>query len=59
MEFAYNNNYQTSLGMAPYEALYGRKCRTLVCWTNLNKNKVIGPNTVKEIEEKFGSLYKG
>ena len=30
MEFAYNNSYQSSIGMAPYEALYGRKCRTLV-----------------------------
>ena len=33
MEFVYNNNYQASIGMAPYEALYGRRCRTLVCWT--------------------------
>ena len=33
MEFAYNNSYQESIGMAPYEALYGRRCRTLVCWT--------------------------
>ena len=31
MEFAYNNSYQSSIGMAPYEALYGRKCRTPVC----------------------------
>ena len=33
MEFVYNNNYQASIGMAPYEALYGRRCRTPVCWT--------------------------
>ena len=31
MEFAYNNSYQASIEMAPFEALYGRKCRTLVC----------------------------
>ena len=31
VEFAYNNNYQASIGMAPYEVLYERKCRTLVC----------------------------
>ena len=49
MEFAYNNSYKSSIGMAPYEALYGRKCRTLVCWTDLNKHKVIGPDIVKEI----------
>ena len=32
MEFAYNNSYQSSIGMAPFEALYGWKCRTPVCW---------------------------
>ncbi|XP_038891612.1 uncharacterized protein LOC120081002 [Benincasa hispida] len=32
MEFAYNNSYHSSIEMAPYDALYGRKCRTLVCW---------------------------
>ena len=52
MEFVYNNNCQSSIGMAPYKALYGRKCRTLVCWTELNEHKVIGPKIVKEIEER-------
>ena len=52
MEFAYNNSYQASIDMAPYEALYGRRCRTLVCWTELNEHKVIGPDIVKDIEEK-------
>ena len=33
IEFAYNNSYQSSIGMAPYEALYGRRCRTPVFWT--------------------------
>ena len=50
MEFAYNNSYQTGIGMAPYEALYGRKCRTLVCWTELNEHKVISPDIVKVTE---------
>ena len=52
MKFSYNNSYQSNIGMAPYEALYGRKCRTPVCWTELNENKVIGPEIVKETEEK-------
>ena len=39
--------------MAPYEALYGRKCRTPVRWTELNEHKVIGPDIVKETEEKI------
>ena len=48
MEFTYNNSYQSSIGMAPYEALYGRKCRTPVCWTYFNEHKVIGPDIVRE-----------
>ena len=52
MEFAYNNSFQSSIGMAPYKALYGRKCRTPVCWTKLNEHKVIGPDIVKGTEEK-------
>ena len=52
MEFSYNNSYQSSISMAPYEALYGRKCRTPVCWTDLNEHKVIGPDIVKETKEK-------
>ncbi|KAA3462083.1 Retrovirus-related Pol polyprotein from transposon opus [Gossypium australe] len=35
-EFAYNNSYQSSIKMAPYEALYGRMCRTPTCWTELD-----------------------
>ena len=31
MEFTYNNSFQSSIGMTPYEALYGQKCRTLMC----------------------------
>ena len=49
MEFSYNKGYQSSIGMAPYEALYGRKW---VCWTDLNEHKVIGPDIIKETEEK-------
>ena len=52
MEFAYNNNYQSSIGMAPYEVLYGWRCRILVCLTELNEYKMIGPDIVKDIEEK-------
>ena len=38
--------------MTPYEALYGWRCRTPVCWTGLNEYKVFGPNIVKDTEEK-------
>ena len=52
MKFSYNNSYQSNISMAPYEALYGKKYKTLVCWINLNEHKVIGFDMVKEIEEK-------
>ena len=52
MEFAYNNSYQSSIGIAPFEVLYGRRCRTPTCWTELNEHKVIGPDIVKDTEEK-------
>ena len=47
MEFASNNSYPTSIGMAPYEALYGRKCRTLVCWDKVGERKLVGPEIVQ------------
>ena len=40
------------------EALYGRKCRTPVCWTELNEHKVIGPDIVKDTEEKVQVIQK-
>ena len=52
VEFVYNNSFQSSIGMAPYEALYGRKCRTPLCWTELSEKKIIGPDLIQEIEEK-------
>ena len=52
MEFSYNNSYQSSIGMALYEALYGRRCRTPMCWTELDEHKIIGPDLVKDTKEK-------
>ena len=52
VEFVYNNIFQSSIGMAPYEALYGRKCRTPLCWTKLSETKLIGPDWILETEEK-------
>ena len=52
VEFVYNNSFQSSIGMAPYEALYGRKCRTPFCWTELSEKKVIGLDLIQETEEK-------
>ena len=52
MEFAYNNSYQASIEMAPFEALYGRKCRTLVCWDEVGERKLVGPKLVHITLEK-------
>ena len=47
-----SDNYQSSISMTPYKALYSQKCRTLVCWTELYEHKVIGSDIVKDTEEK-------
>ena len=51
VEFAYNNGQQASLGMSPYEALYGRRCRTLVTWDNPVNRIVLGPELLREMEQ--------
>jgi hypothetical protein len=51
-EFSYNNSYQTSLKMAPLEALYGRQCRTSLSWSQIGERKIFGPDLVTEAEEK-------
>ncbi|XP_058726825.1 uncharacterized protein LOC131598218 [Vicia villosa] len=52
VEFAYNNSYHASLGMAPYEALYGRKCRSFVCWAEVGEKSILGPEIIRETTEK-------
>ncbi|KAG4202209.1 hypothetical protein ERO13_A05G321508v2 [Gossypium hirsutum] len=52
IEFAYNNSYQSSIKMTPYEALYGRKCRTPLYWTELSERKIHGVDLIRETEEK-------
>jgi hypothetical protein len=50
-EFSYNNSYQASLKMLPFEALYGRKCRTLLYWDQTGERQFIGPELVQEAKE--------
>jgi transposase InsO family protein len=47
-EFSYNNSYQASLKMAPFEALYGRKCRTPLNWSEAGERTLFGPDLVKD-----------
>ncbi|GAU47914.1 hypothetical protein TSUD_404670, partial [Trifolium subterraneum] len=56
VEFAYNNSYHASIGMAPYEALYGRKCRTPLCWTEVGDKGVLGPDIIQETTLKIKSV---
>ncbi|KAB2607777.1 S ribonuclease [Pyrus ussuriensis x Pyrus communis] len=48
MEFAYNNSFHSSIGMAPFEALYGRACRTPLCWSEVGERVLVGPEIVEE-----------
>ena len=52
VEFVYNNSFQSSIGMTAYEALYGRKCRTPLCWIELREKKIICPDLIQETKEK-------
>ena len=52
VEFSYNNSFQASIGMAPYEALYGRPCRSPLCWTEVGEAAILGPDLVQETTEK-------
>ncbi|GJZ30150.1 putative reverse transcriptase domain-containing protein [Tanacetum coccineum] len=48
IEFSYNNSYHKSIKCAPFEALYGRKCRSLVIWTKVGESQLIGPEIMQE-----------
>jgi hypothetical protein len=49
-EFSYNNSYQASIKMAPYEALYGRQCRTPLFWSQTGESQVFGPEVLKDAD---------
>ncbi|GJT57790.1 putative reverse transcriptase domain-containing protein [Tanacetum coccineum] len=51
VEFSYNNSYHASIKAAPFEALYGRKCRSHVCWAEVGEVQLIGPEIVQETTE--------
>ncbi|GKF93229.1 putative reverse transcriptase domain-containing protein, partial [Tanacetum coccineum] len=53
VEFSYNNSYHTSIKAASFEALYGRKCRSPVCWAEVGQVQLTGPKIVQETIEKI------
>ncbi|KAL0411021.1 UNVERIFIED_CONTAM: Transposon Ty3-G Gag-Pol polyprotein [Sesamum latifolium] len=58
MEFAYNNSFHSSIGMAPYEALYGRRCRSPICWDIEGLRQLEGPELVQETIDKIQVVKK-
>ena len=58
VEFAYNNSYQASIQMAPYEALYGRPCRSPACWMKVGERPSTSPNFVKDTSKKVDLIRK-
>nr|GFA00948.1 retrotransposon protein, putative, Ty3-gypsy subclass [Tanacetum cinerariifolium] len=59
VEFSYNNSYHASIKAAPFEALYGRKCRSPVCWAEVEDAQLTGPELVHETTENIASPWKG
>ncbi|WVZ75919.1 hypothetical protein U9M48_023937 [Paspalum notatum var. saurae] len=56
-EFAYNNSYQKSLEMAPFEAPYSRRCRTPLNWSELGERVTFGPDLVTQAEEQVKLIH--
>ena len=55
-EFTYNNSYQVSIQMTPYEALYGRQCRSPLCWTEVGESSITGPDMIRDTSEKVSLI---
>ena len=58
VEFTYNNSYQASIQMAPYEALYGRSCQSPICWTEVGERSITGPDLIRYTSEKVDLIRK-
>ncbi|GJW22234.1 putative reverse transcriptase domain-containing protein [Tanacetum coccineum] len=58
VEFSYNNSYHTSIKVAPFEALYGQKCRSPICWAEVGDAQLTGPEIVHETTEKIIQIKK-
>jgi hypothetical protein len=57
VEFSYNNSYQASIEMAPYEALCGRQCRTPLFWSQTGESQVFRPKVLKDAEKQVQIVH--
>ena len=57
-EFTYNNSYQASIQMAPYEALYGRPCRSPLCWTEVGEISITGLDMIRDTSENVSLILQ-
>jgi hypothetical protein len=55
-EFAYNNSYHASIEMAPYEALYGRRCVSPLCWETPGETSLVGLDWIQQTTEKIQGI---
>ena len=58
LKFAYNNNYQASIQMAPYEVSYGRPCRSPICWAEVGESSITGLDLIRDTSEKMSLIQK-
>ena len=58
VEFAYNNSFHASIQMAPYEALYGRKCRSPIHWEEVGERQTLDLTTIPWMEEAYEKVKK-
>ena len=56
VEFAYNNSYHANIQMALYEALYGRPCKSPLCWTEVGESSIIGLDWIRDTSEKVSLI---
>ena len=53
IEFAYNNSYQASIQMASFKALYGRRCKTPICWDDVGERRLLGSEIIQQTVDKI------